>query len=131
MTEAPRRARWSKGKVRAVAWLSAGLAFLVSGAAIAVAPKPPTNEVAHRRPRPAPRKTIIQHRVIRSVIVDPPVSTGGNATVYTTSASGSSGSSGGTTTTSTTSSSSGSSGSSGGTPSGGGTSATTTTTGGS
>jgi uncharacterized membrane protein YgcG len=124
MTEAnPRRARWSKGQLRVIAWLSAGLAFLLSGTAIAMAPKPPAGETAHKRPRPTPRKTIIQHRVIRRVVYDPPVSTGGNVTVYTAAPSGS-----GSTTTATSTSSGGSSGSSGsGTSSGG----TTTTTGGS
>ena len=125
MTEATtRRPRWSKGQLRVVAWLSAGLAFLLSGSAIAMAPRPPADETAHRHPRPTPRKTIVQHRVIRRVVYDPPVSTAGNVTVYATAASGSS--AGTTTTTST--SGGGTSGSAGG---GTSSSGTTTTTGGS
>ena len=131
MTDAPaRRPRWSKNRVRLVAWTSGGLAFLISGSAIAAAPKPDV-EVGAKRPRPTPRKTIVKHHVVRTVIYDPPVSTGSSVTYVYGGATGgttaSAGSSGGSTTSG--GSSSGSSGSSGG--SSGSSGGTTTTTGGS
>ena len=106
MTDArAKRPRWSKNRVRLAAWLSGGLAFLISGAAIAAAPKPDV-DVGVRRPLPTPRKTIIKRHVVRRVIYDPPISSGATVTYV------SGGSSGGTTSAGGSSSSGGSSGSS-------------------
>lgn len=75
MTErAPRRALWSKARLRALAWGSGAAAFVLAAAPLVAAPKPATEraDAAHRRP--APRRVIVRHVTRRIVVVDPVVS---------------------------------------------------------
>lgn len=100
--------RWSKGRVRALAWVTGAATFLAGFGILGAAPKPSTANATGRSHRPkAPRQRIIVRKVTRRVVVvDPVVS----APVYyapTTSSGGSSytggttssGGGGGTTTT--------------------------------
>ena len=67
-----RAARWPKGRVRLLAWLTGGATFLASGAALALAPKPAeASHVGAQRPPAAPRRVIERHVTRRIVIVDP------------------------------------------------------------
>ncbi|MGE5225636.1 MAG: hypothetical protein ACM3OO_02045 [Planctomycetaceae bacterium] len=71
---AARRTRWSKRRIRVVAWSTGVATFVVSGGALAVAPKPAT--AAAGRPHHAKQKQarpVIERTIIRRVvIVDPP-----------------------------------------------------------
>ncbi|MGZ4148514.1 MAG: hypothetical protein ACXVQJ_00590 [Actinomycetota bacterium] len=89
---AARRARWSKRRIRVVAW-SAGIAtFVVSGGALAMAPKPATAQARTHRPKQKQVRPVIERTIIRRVvIIDPPSAaavpaTGGAPIVITQSA---------------------------------------------
>ena len=70
MTDAPaRRARMSKGRVRAVAWVAGGATFLTGIGILGVAPKPASSS-APRESRS--RRPVVVHRVLRRVIVTEP-----------------------------------------------------------
>jgi len=66
-TEAVRRTRWSKRRVRALAWISGVATLTASGAAIASTP--PGREGL----KPAAQPVVVERHVIRRiVIIDPP-----------------------------------------------------------
>ena len=89
---AARRARWSKRRIRLVAWSTGIATFVVSSGALAMAPKPATaaqgrtHRPKHKQVRPVIERTIIR----RVVIVDPPTAAaapaGGAPIVITQSA---------------------------------------------
>ena len=71
MTDAPaRRARLSKGRVRAVAWVAGGATFLTGIGILGVAPKPASSSAPARESRS--RRPVVVHRVLRRVIVTEP-----------------------------------------------------------
>jgi hypothetical protein len=72
MTERPRPQRWSKGRVRALAWLTSGVTFAASGAVLATAPKPAAADGGRSRARVRPPKVIRRVVIRRVVIVDQP-----------------------------------------------------------
>jgi hypothetical protein len=76
MTEATkRRARWPKGRVRALAWGTGGAAFIMAAAPLVAAPKPP-DVTAGTAVKRAPARQVIERHITRKVIiVDPVVST--------------------------------------------------------
>jgi hypothetical protein len=67
MTEARGRTRWTKRAVRALAWGTAGAAFLTGLGAIGAAPQPPAASAL----APVRQKVIVRRIVKRVVIVDP------------------------------------------------------------
>jgi hypothetical protein len=89
---AARRARWSKRRIRLVAWSTGVTTFVASGGALAMAPKPAS--AAQGRPHRARQKQVrpvIERTIIRRVvIVDPPTAAaapaGGAPVVITQSA---------------------------------------------
>lgn len=66
-TEAVRRSRWSKRRIRALAWISGVTTLTASGAAIASIP--PGREGVKRADRPV---VVERHVIRRIVIIDPP-----------------------------------------------------------
>ena len=71
MTDAPaRRARLSKGRVRAVAWVVGGATFLTGIGILGVAPKPASSSAPARESRS--RRPVLVHRILRRVIVTEP-----------------------------------------------------------
>jgi hypothetical protein len=101
MTEhSPRATRWSKGRLRALAWLTGAITFVSSGIMLSVAPKPATAS----GDRPAKRPRVIRKVLIRRVVIVHPAASGSGATVASTSSSGggSGGGGGGGTTAATT-----------------------------
>ncbi len=71
---AARRARWSKRRIRIVAWSTGIATFVVSGGALAMAPKPVTSADAraHRAKQKHARPVIERTIIRRVVIIDPP-----------------------------------------------------------
>jgi hypothetical protein len=77
MTEsrAPKRGRWSRGRVRALAWLAGAATFATGFGILGLAPRP---AVAGADRASAPRTPVVRQKVIvrritrRVVIVDPP-----------------------------------------------------------
>ncbi len=61
-----RKARASKGSLRAFAWVGASASFLASWVAIGLTPKPVSATSATPRPH---RKVIQVHRIIRRIVV--------------------------------------------------------------
>ena len=62
----PRRRRASKGRLRATAWVAAGVSVAAPLAALEIAPRPVDATVQ------TPRRVVIVHRTIRRVVIDPP-----------------------------------------------------------
>jgi hypothetical protein len=97
MTEAAkRRTRWSKGRVRTLAWGTGGAAFIMAAAPLVAAPKPPTDTAAGHTAKQAPARQVIERHITRKVIiVDPvpttPVYSGGSSGSYSGGSSSSSG----------------------------------------
>lgn len=76
MTERPPRPqRWTKGRVRALAWITSGITFAASGAVLASAPKPAVADGGRSRDRVRPPKVIRRIVIRRVVIVDQPTTT--------------------------------------------------------
>jgi hypothetical protein len=74
MTEhRPRKQRWPKTRVRALAWATGAAAFLVAAGQLLASPKPPISSASAERRAPA-RSVIERHIVRRVVIVDPATS---------------------------------------------------------
>ena len=70
---AARRARWSKRRIRLVAWSTGIATFVVSSGALAMAPKPATAQGRAHRPKQKQVRPVIERTIIRRVvIVDPP-----------------------------------------------------------
>jgi hypothetical protein len=65
MTEATQRRRWSRGALRALAWIAGGATFASSFASLTLSPKPATASDASQRPR----RVIIVKKITRRVIV--------------------------------------------------------------
>jgi hypothetical protein len=59
------RTRASKRRLRAMAWLAAGIGFASPAAAIALVPKPPEGSAPVQRP------IVIVHRKIRRIVITP------------------------------------------------------------
>ncbi len=69
MTERARRTRWSKRRLRALAWATGGATFVLAAAPLVAAPKPPVDSA--RGPRQPARRVIERHITRRIIIVDP------------------------------------------------------------
>ena len=95
--------RWSKGRVRALAWVTGAATFVAGFGIFGALPKPPAaNATGPSHRHKPPRQRIIVHKVTRRVVVVDPVVTAPVTYVPTTSSgvgsfSGSTSSSGGTT----------------------------------
>ena len=75
MTESrpAKRARWSRGQIRLLAWVSGSAAFLTVAGIVGVSPKPAAAKVvAPARSRPVVQRVIIRRIIRRVVIVDAP-----------------------------------------------------------
>ena len=69
-----RAKRWSKGRIRAVAWVAGGATFLAGSSALGVAPKPATADASGKAQRPrAPRQRIVIRKITRRVVITDPV----------------------------------------------------------
>ena len=68
MTETTGRRRWSRRTLRALAWVSGGLAFLSPFAGLTISPKPATAEPTSGD---AERPVIVVRRITKRVIVRP------------------------------------------------------------
>ena len=68
-----RKERWSKGRVRTLAWMTGGLTFLAGFGILGAAPKPSASAAPQKSARwkPARQKVIVRHVTRRVVIVDP------------------------------------------------------------
>jgi hypothetical protein len=80
-----RKTRWSKGRVRGLAWGTGGAAFVLATAPLVAAPKPPVNDAAGARRAPA--RHVIERHIVRRVVIVDPVSA--PASTWTSSGSGS------------------------------------------
>jgi hypothetical protein len=85
MTEArPRRTRWSKGRLRALAWATGGATVVLAAAPLVAAPRPPVDGSQGATRAPA-RRIIERHITRRIIIVDPvvtaPTTTSGGVSV--------------------------------------------------
>src|SRR4029079_3598681 len=90
--------RWSKGRVRALAWVTGVATFLAGFGILGAAPKPSTaNATGTSNRQKPPRQRVIVHKVTRRVVVVDPVVTAPVTYVPTTSTGGGTSSSGGTT----------------------------------
>lgn len=70
-TEAPRRkARWSRSRLRTIAWTTGIATFLAGVGALGAAPMP--EQAQQSRGRWAPRQRVIVRRVTRRVVVVEP-----------------------------------------------------------
>jgi hypothetical protein len=67
----PRKSRWTKGRVRTLAWGTGGAAFIMAAAPLVAAPKPPV-DAAHAS-RKAPARQVIERHIIRKVVIVDPV----------------------------------------------------------
>jgi hypothetical protein len=97
MTDAPaaKKARWSRGKIRLLAWVSGSAAFAAVAGIVGISPRSAAakDTAAAKAPRPAVQ-TIIIRRIIRQVVIvdapKPTYSSGStySAPTYSTSSSG-------------------------------------------
>jgi hypothetical protein len=72
MTEAPRRRRWPKQRVRALAWMTGAATFITGVVGIAGAPKPSTAAPLPRSQRAAAPRIIERHVIRRVIVIDAP-----------------------------------------------------------
>ena len=75
MTEArpAKKARWSRGQIRLLAWVSGSAAFLTVAGIVGVSPKPAAaGAAAPAGPRPVAQKVVIRRIIRRVVIVSAP-----------------------------------------------------------
>jgi hypothetical protein len=73
MTEGPkRRARLSKGRVRAIAWVAGATTFLTGWGILGMAPKPAASADAASRAQRRP--ALIVRRILRRVVITDPAS---------------------------------------------------------
>jgi hypothetical protein len=73
MTEVPnRRKRLSKGRVRAIAWVTGVTTFLTGWGILGIAPKPAASADAAKT-RPTRPPTVV-HRILRRVVIVDPAS---------------------------------------------------------
>jgi len=94
MTDVPRRkARWSRGRLRTLAWATGIATFLAGVGALGASPMPET--APQPRDRRAPRQRVIVRRVTRRVVVVEPATSAPVTYVQAPSVSSSSSSSGG------------------------------------
>jgi hypothetical protein len=94
MTEAPRRkARWSRGRLRTLAWTTGVATFLAGVGALGASPMPEAPQPP--RDRWVPRQRVIVRRITRRVVVVEPATSAPVTYVQTPSVSSSSSSSGG------------------------------------
>ncbi len=78
MTEArpQKKARWSRGSLRLLAWVSGTGAFLAVAGLVGTAPKPAAAQAGPPTQRkPLVQRVIVRHIIRRVVIVDPPTHT--------------------------------------------------------
>jgi hypothetical protein len=95
-----KKARWSRGQIRLLAWVSGTAAFVAVAGIVGISPKPAAAKdvVTAGRPRPVKQRIIIRRIIRRVVIVDAPKPTYSSGSTYTPTYSSSSSSSGGGTT---------------------------------
>jgi hypothetical protein len=84
-----KKARWSRGAIRLLAWVSGSAAFLSVAGFLGLAPRPAAAQNTTTGTTPPVQKVIVRHVIRRVVIVDPATPT------YTYTSSGSSSSSSG------------------------------------
>jgi hypothetical protein len=94
MTDTPRRkARWSRGRLRTLAWTTGIATFLAGAGALGAAPMPETAQPP--RDRWVPRQRVIVRRITRRVVVVEPAASAPVTYVQAPAVSSSSSSSGG------------------------------------
>ena len=95
MADAPRRkARWSRGRLRTLAWTTGIATFLAGVGALGASPMPET--VQPPRDRWVPRQRVVVRRITRRVVVVEPAASAPITYVQAPAVSSSSSSSGGT-----------------------------------
>jgi hypothetical protein len=94
MTDVPRRkARWSRGRLRTLAWATGIATFLAGVGALGASPMPETAQPP-REDRRVPRQRVIVRRITRRVVVVEPATSAPVTYVQAPSVSSSSSSSG-------------------------------------
>jgi hypothetical protein len=66
MASRPRKRRASRARLRATAWVAAGVSLASPWVALKLAPKP-ASAAGNRRPR----QVVIVHRTVRRIVIDP------------------------------------------------------------